>query len=361
MPRLATSSRVNCQRAECGLASSERKAPFGATRLASTSLMPTGCGLAIPRLDGVPPKHQLWQGEQAAARLAHSFVAADIAHVEDWTAANHNPFQFLKTALEGWLNEHAATAIREQFSLDVLITTSLDQDLVGDAQLDDVSKVFLTVAPDSAGYVILGPSLRLLESIHPRLPATFLYLFLGALNRWVRVYDYRDALDRVERLREWYDSDPECDEVELPDIEGYLPKPAKRKPLSRRTLAVMRGEIKDPLAHQLMELAIELASVSCRNKRPEMDSETSDLLIDCGEPVPALLAVFERSDPVEGCFDEDCQAMLEVTPSPNLILPFSGETGDGVVGAFAILATACQTLSVASRLMKIMPGNDRLN
>jgi len=323
--------------------------------------MPEGCGLTIPRLDGVPPVHQLWQGEQAAARLAHSFVAADIAHVEDWTTANHNPFQFLKTALEGWLNGHAATAIREHFSLDVLITTSLDQDLVGDAQLNDVSKVFLTVAPDSAGYVILGPSLRLLESIHPRLPATFLYLFLGALNRWVRVYDYRDALDRVERLREWYDSDPECDEVALPDIEGYLPKAAKRKPLSRRTLAVMRGEIKDPLARQLMELAIELDCVSCRNKRPEMDSETSDLLIDCGEPVPALLAVFERSDPVEGCFDEDCQSMLEVTPSPNFILPFSGETGDGVVGALAVLGTVCQTLSVASSLMTIMPGNDRLH
>jgi hypothetical protein len=174
-------------------------------------------------------------------------------------------------------------------------------------------------------------------------------------------YDYRDALDRVERLREWYDSDPECDEVELPDIEGYLPKSVKRKPLSRRTLAAMTGDIKVPLGRQLMELAIELDSVSCRNKRPEMDSETSELLIDCGEPVPALLAVFERTDPVEGCFDEDCQSMLEVTPSPNLILPFSGETGDGVVGAFAILATACQTLSAASRLMTIMPGNDRLN
>jgi hypothetical protein len=59
--------------------------------------------------------------------------------------------------------------------------------------------------------------------------------------------------------------------------------------------------------------------------------------------------------------DTNPQAMLEVTPSPNLILPFSGETGDGVVGAFAMLATACETLSVASRLMTIMPGNDRLN
>jgi len=69
--------------------------------------------------------------------------------------------------------------------------------------------VFLTIEPDSAGYVVLGPTLRLLDQVHPRLPVTFLHLFLGALNRWIRVYDYRDALDRLDRICEWYEGDPE--------------------------------------------------------------------------------------------------------------------------------------------------------
>ena len=100
MPRLATSNRVNSRRAKRSRTSSERHASAGATRLASTGLMPAGCGLAIPRLDGVPSEQQLWQGEQAAARLAHSFLEAGVADADDWIAANHNPFQFLKTALE---------------------------------------------------------------------------------------------------------------------------------------------------------------------------------------------------------------------------------------------------------------------
>ena len=110
-----------------------------------------------------------------------------------------------------------------------------------------------------------------------------------------------------------------------------------------------------------MEMAIALDKLSRQRKRPEIDGEVRELLIDCGEPVPALLAVFEQSDPIEGCFDEDCQTMLEVTPAPNLIIPFNGEARESVLGAFAVLATVCETLSCASRLIALMPGNDRLN
>jgi len=75
----------------------------------------------------------------------------------------------------------------------------------------------------------------LLDKLHPRLPATFLHLFLRALNRWVPVYDYHDALDRVERLSDQYESDPDRAEVELPDINRCLPEMIKRRPLGNRT------------------------------------------------------------------------------------------------------------------------------
>lgn len=361
MPRLAKSSRVDSRRTRRIVRSAERHASAAATRLAPTYLMPTGSGLAIPRLDGVPQEQQLWQGGQAAARLAHSFLEADVADAGDWIAAKQNPLEFLKGALEGWLDEHGAPAIREQFSLDLFLSRSLDRYFCADGKSGDVSSVFLALEPDSAGYVILGPTVRLLESIHPRLPVTFLCLFLGALNRWLRAYDYREAMDRVERLRDWYETDPEGGEVELPDIERCVPKSVKRRPLGRRTLAAMMPAIENPLARQLLELAIEVDRASNRHERPEIDDHIRELLIDCGEPVPALLAVFERSDPIEGCFDEDCQTMLEVTPAPNVIIPFNGETSEGVLGAFAILATVCETLSCASRLITIMPGNERIN
>jgi hypothetical protein len=168
-------------------------------------------------------------------------------------------------------------------------------------------------------------------------------------------------LDRVERLREWYEGDPEAGDIELPDIDRCLPACVKRKRLGPRTLAAMMRKIENPVARELLAHVLELDRVSSRRKRPAIESEIRELLMDCGEPVPALLAVFERDDPIQGCFDEDCQAMLEVTPEPNLIIPFNGQTREGVLGAFSVLDAACDTLSVVSRLIAIMPGNDRLN
>lgn len=361
MRGLAKSRRNDPRRAPCVVPLSKRTSSHGASDLASSSLIAAGSGLVIPRLDGVPLEQQLWQGEATAARLARTLIEANIADPSDWFAPKQNPFEFLKRALAHWLRRHDDAEIREQFFLDVLLSTSLDRYFVGDGKSGDASRVFLTLEPNSAGYVILGPTLRLLEGVHPRLPATFLHLFLGALNRWVRVYDYRDALDRVERRRDWYESDPDGESVELPDIDSCLPKPVKRQPLSRRTLDAMIPTIKDATARQLMELTVELDRLSSRTKRPEVGDDVRELLIDCGDPVPALLTVFERTDAIEGCFDEECHEMLELTPEPNLIVPFDGQSEDGVGGAFASLAAVCDVLSCASRLMKIMPGTERSN
>lgn len=110
-----------------------------------------------------------------------------------------------------------------------------------------------------------------------------------------------------------------------------------------------------------MELAIELDRVSRLSIRPEVGEDGRESLMDCGEPVPALLAVFERTDAIEGCFDEESQGMLELIPEPNLIIPFNGEQKEDTLSAFGTLATICETLCCASRLMKLMPGNERPN
>ena len=149
--------------------------------------MPAACGLLFRGSD-VPLEHQLWQGEQAAGQLART-LSKQIAEASDWALSKENAFAFVKKTLERWLCQHHDAAIGEQFFLDVMLSTSLDRYTPREDQ-DGVSRVYLTVEPESAGYVVLGPTLRLLNAVHPRFPATFADRFLGALNRWVRVYDF---------------------------------------------------------------------------------------------------------------------------------------------------------------------------
>jgi hypothetical protein len=122
MPRLAKSFRVDSPRPACVIAPAEGNSPHGAARVAPTSLMAVGSGLAIPRLVGVPLEQQLWQGEAAAARLARTFVEADVVDPDDWVAAKHNPFEVLKRALRSvaepaWWRRDSGTVLRRYAAL----------------------------------------------------------------------------------------------------------------------------------------------------------------------------------------------------------------------------------------------------
>ena len=71
-------------------------------------------------------------------------------------------------------------------------------------------------------------------------------------------------------------------------------------------------KISDRATRRLIEFAAELDRLSCKAERPILDEEASASLMDCGTPLPSFLAVFERHDAIEGCFDEDAQGMLEL-------------------------------------------------
>ena len=359
MPAPATHSRIVRRRSRCQRSHIQPHATRCPTWLASSGqLMAQGTGLLLPRLAGVPPIHRVVADDRLAVMLAKSLAELDIGLPGDWKRAEGDPTSFTRLTLERWIKAHGGSAIRRRF----LLVASISDTPCEWAERDESkpSQLFLIVEPSEAtcGCVTFGATLELLEKVHPQLPVTFFNLFVGALNRWIRVYDFRDAEERAETLWEWASQEDGADQYEIPDVQGSIPACMRQTALEVE-LAYHEARIKDPLAAKLVEAAINLDRVSAQAKRPELGDDIGEQLSDCNPPLPCLLAQFAEADSVAAAFDEEAQGMLEVTPEPNLIIPFDpGDTGR-VHDAFHVLGVACETVAAASKMIDLMPSNDK--
>ncbi len=290
--------------------------------------------------------------------LAKTLVELDIAVPGDWARADHDPTSFVRLTLDRWIQAHGGPAIRRRFLLSALISNSPSDW----AEPDQVrpNQLFLVVEPSEAscGCVVFGPTLQLLELVHPQLPATFYQLFVGALNGWIRIYDFKDAEDRVEMLREWAAQEGNAEQYEIPDVQGSIPPCMKQEPLDDDTLARLKEKITDQQALKLMDGVIALHHLSAHAKHPELDDNIREQLSDCNPPLPCLLALFAEADAIAACFDEEAQGMMEVEPEPNIIIPFDPTDTASVQRTFQMFGVACRTIAAASQLIDLMPGND---
>ncbi len=319
------------------------------------TLAPGRWGWRMPYLDGVPAVHRMWRGDRVAAVLGRALLRAGVADAQAWTFSNGDPFQFVQASLTEFVERHGGRLAQDTFPVSLAFTGTLNEYGAADREVDP-ARLFLTIDPKEAGYLVLGPTLQVLERQHPRLPATFLHLISAALNRWVRVYDYRDALEHVERLRDWYSADPDAGEFEVPDVDSSVPASVLRKPLSRtamrRILPGCSAEVQS-----WMEQAMALERLSTRCPRPRLPEQAQEELSDCNAALPCLLVVFSRRDNIEACFDTEAESMMEVPPEPNLVIPVNALDQVNVRGAFATLATVCETLAAASKLITSLPDS----
>jgi hypothetical protein len=249
------------------------------------------------------------------------------------------------------------TTIRRRFNLRLTLSELVDEYAAAAEQNPDGEHLYFILHPDSAAYVVAGPTLGLLEREHPRLPATFYHVFTVALKRWVRIYDHRDAEDRVEMLREWAEGEEE--QYETADVAGSVPASMKRKPPSLETLRRLGGQARSGEARALIAAALELHRTSEKVNRPELTDEIREQLADSNAPLPSVLVIFAEGDLVEGQFDEEAQSWMEASPEPNVVVPLNAFQPGSVQSAFTTLAAVCETLEAACRLIDLMPGNEK--
>jgi len=322
---------------------------------AADQLIAPPCEVVMPTLEKVPTEQCFSADDREVIALAEILVKSDVAAVEDWEKSGRDAIKYLLLTLQRWIRNHGRASIERRFDLDLTLSDRL---VDYSDERGPEGTLYLIVDPDSAAFVLLNPTIELLGSVHPHLPATFLRHFVGSLNRWVRVYDYHDAQERVDMLREWYEGEENPEQYEVPDIAGCTPKCLKERPLGLRSLKELNHKIRNQQVNVLVRGLLELCFVSKQAKLPDFTEDMGEQLMDSNPPLPCLLAAFSSSDAVVGCFDDEAQTAMEVPPQPNLIIPIQLSDPTSVRQGFRTLGVVSDTLAAASRLIDLMPGND---
>jgi hypothetical protein len=333
----------------------QRKTSPTPWRLSASDLMAPRCDTALPLLERISAEQRFLADDREAITLAEILVRSGVAIAQDWARSERDPTKYVLLTLQRWVGIHGGAAINRRFDLDLTLSDRLID--YSDERAPE-GMLYLIVDPEGAAFALFNPTIEMLEQAHPQLPSTFFHHFVGALNRWVRVYDYRDADEGVDMLRQWYEGEENADQYELPDVEGCTPKCLKETPLSIRGLKTLRATMSSEQVKALTDGLLELCRASRKTKRPEFTEDMREQLMDFNPPLPCLLAAFTQADAVVGCFDDEGQTVMEVTPQPNLIIPLKLSEPGSVGKAFRTLGIACETLAAASRLIDLMPGND---
>jgi hypothetical protein len=163
-------------------------------------LMGTGDQLSIPRLEGVPLEYCYSAGDSALIALARMLLELDLTAAEQWEPAHHDPGAYVLNALKCWIATHGGDSIRRRFDLYVTLTSYLDEYSEKNENNPDGTQLYLTVDPDRCGFVVLGPTLELLETA-----AIGLRSYIP--RYWIRGWTTMASLAAVRR-RHWTGRSP---------------------------------------------------------------------------------------------------------------------------------------------------------
>lgn len=230
--------------------------------------------------------------------------------------------------------------------------------------------LYLVGEYDAAASIPIGATLTLLEREHELLPAAFYKVFVHNLWKWMRVYDYSDALEHAEMWLEDLDEDSEAESV-YPKVARNVPpclqkysKLGDRK--ARRFLQDVEVELRSPLARQLVKHLLEMDAHgrgrehAWAGKLAERIPTIGDFLNDADSCGPGCLISWYEDDEVNACFDEemrDLGANGPMEPPMVLSIPLDKPVAtldSEIKRVFDYVSAMLQSLAAAARIVEII-------
>jgi hypothetical protein len=338
------------------------------------SIRVIGAPLAVtlPRIRGIRPSYCSRSDERPAVKLALSMFRLGIARLSDW---NGSAVDCVSKALARFCRAHGLATVSRVFPessirlLDNLVERS-EYELIQSSDTEPSSRMFLMVDHCQAAMVQVGPTLGLLEKLHRDLPGAFYQVFKTNLERWMRVYDLRDAEQYAEEQIKMGEEE-EIKESFFPQVQSVRPACLKNLPdyePAVKRLRNLRPRCRYSWASALIRQCLELhnwgdghgakSPFMLRNEVPEME----DYLENTDYPGPGALFVIGEDDLIEACFTEEMQGIGENYPLRSTLMLLihlernSASLDHQVQAAFDYLGRMVRSLALSTEMIETIRG-----
>jgi hypothetical protein len=236
--------------------------------------------------------------------------------------------------------------------------------------------LFLVGDYEQAASIPIGATLPFLEREHPQLASAFYTVLVHSLYRWMRVYDYTDALIHAEMMTDGV-TEEEIKDSYLSEIAKSVPRclPSSEHLVKPRTLsravAFLKGsceKFKGTIARKLVNEVLSLQQ-ECRGYRhpwaAELANEVPGLdhfLSDADGCGPGCAITWYEDDCISAAFDDEMQFIGQNGPiEPSILLRIKlesdpDELDKNVQRTFDFVGAMLRSLRIASGIVEQIRG-----
>lgn len=306
----------------------------GGSRDATARLIGAPLDVSIPTLKGIRWRYCTHWDEQPAAQLAKSLLRLGICELTDWSGS---AVDFVERGFKRFCRNNGALESSRVWQGDLRILdhefdlTERERQQV-EAEMEAPPQLLYLVGDYSAAASVpIGPTWPFLEREHELLPKAFYRVLVDNLWTWMRVYDYRAALDHAEMWIEGMDEE-ELRESFYPCVQKNIPaclSTAAELSYSKalRVLETVQPKLRGSLARQLVCEALEMNQLgkgyehAWPGKLAEQIPSLQDFLNDADGCGPGCVITWKEDDEISACFDEEMSTLGQNGPiEPSIML-----------------------------------------
>jgi hypothetical protein len=313
-----------------------RRALVTAGRRGRTSYRLIGLPLAatIPNINNIRWHYSTRTDERPAAELGKSLLRIGICNARDWSGS---ALDLVERGFKRFCRVNGSDVAKKIWDGELRIADcqfESDGSQRGPFDPESLSKpkhLFLIGEFNSAASVPIGPTLAQLLREHELLPRAFFEVLTENLYKWMRVYDFRDAVEQANCYMEGADEEDLKDSF-YPLVEKKIPD-CLRVPTNitnakaTHFLTDIRPRLQNPVARQLIRELLAMESLGKGHQHPwpgKLVAQVPGLeeyLSETDGCCPGCAITWHEDDEISACFDEEANTSGQNGPlEPSIML-----------------------------------------